>query len=325
MSENANNASGGNTGGGNNASPRQSQFQSFVVYTNNGDANGGLPVLNNPLGQFFNVERFHKKKQHTQADIMKTLKPVTKDDVESFPTDCPICLLPFDTTENITEEDKQRQAAEKKQLEEEDESVGASEDIPLVPFADPNGDGFITYHGLRKSEDKFLEDDDEDEDEHSPQQIKTCKHIFGKSCIAKWLETNSTCPMCRRDIMEDTEEDNGDSMTYPIALTEFFVPVTWIYFTPELQEQDPAVSFPEASTNGVFVQGPRVGPPVEEIRQRYESRQQNQDSADSNTDIATPQPNGSNEQDSESQQTGGPVRSNSRNSNSRSHPYTRLY
>ncbi|PSN74087.1 hypothetical protein BS50DRAFT_580937 [Corynespora cassiicola Philippines] len=34
---------------------------------------------------------------------------------------------------------------------------------------------------------------------HTPVRTE-CKHVFGKSCLAEWLEVGSTCPYCRTDI-----------------------------------------------------------------------------------------------------------------------------
>ena len=33
-------------------------------------------------------------------------------------------------------------------------------------------------------------------------QIRGCSHIFKPSSLARWLRTNSTCPMCRYDIRD---------------------------------------------------------------------------------------------------------------------------
>ena len=44
----------------------------------------------------------------------------------------------------------------------------------------------------------------------------TCKHIFHKNCIFKWLKTSNVCPICKHDFTEeinkvelrDDDEDN---------------------------------------------------------------------------------------------------------------------
>lgn len=44
----------------------------------------------------------------------------------------------------------------------------------------------------------------------------TCGHILGATCIARWLETNSTCPLCRAQlrIQNDVDQALDDSLSY---------------------------------------------------------------------------------------------------------------
>ena len=34
----------------------------------------------------------------------------------------------------------------------------------------------------------------------------TCKHIFHKNCIFKWLKKSNKCPLCKHDITEDVKK-----------------------------------------------------------------------------------------------------------------------
>ena len=34
----------------------------------------------------------------------------------------------------------------------------------------------------------------------------TCKHIFHKNCIYKWLKKSNICPLCKHDITEDVKK-----------------------------------------------------------------------------------------------------------------------
>ena len=50
----------------------------------------------------------------------------------------------------------------------------------------------------------------------SVMQINSCKHNFNPYSLIRWFGTNSTCPMCRRqinDIEEEEEEDNNSDHT----------------------------------------------------------------------------------------------------------------
>ena len=34
-------------------------------------------------------------------------------------------------------------------------------------------------------------------------KLKNCNHIFHKECIDKWIKINRTCPVCRKDVVND--------------------------------------------------------------------------------------------------------------------------
>ncbi|KAI9644524.1 Ubiquitin-protein ligase [Ciborinia camelliae] len=36
---------------------------------------------------------------------------------------------------------------------------------------------------------------------HAPAKIPRCSHVFGRSCIARWLQENDTCPICRAKVV----------------------------------------------------------------------------------------------------------------------------
>ena len=39
-------------------------------------------------------------------------------------------------------------------------------------------------------------------------KIKTCNHFFHSACLDTWLEDHVTCPSCRQDITENTNNEN---------------------------------------------------------------------------------------------------------------------
>ena len=45
----------------------------------------------------------------------------------------------------------------------------------------------------------------------SVMQINSCKHNFNPYSLIRWFDTNSTCPMCRRQINPDAERGSDDS------------------------------------------------------------------------------------------------------------------
>ena len=42
-------------------------------------------------------------------------------------------------------------------------------------------------------------------------QINICKHNFNPYSLIRWLDANSTCPMCRQNI-HDSNDDSVDDM-----------------------------------------------------------------------------------------------------------------
>ena len=45
-----------------------------------------------------------------------------------------------------------------------------------------------------------------------------CLHIIGRDCIKQWLRDNSTCPVCRTEIRELTNEDRSSQSRYSYSL-----------------------------------------------------------------------------------------------------------
>ena len=55
----------------------------------------------------------------------------------------------------------------------------------------------------------------------SVMQIKICKHNFNPYSLLRWFDSNSTCPMCRREINVDSENENNndnDDDEHPIHM-----------------------------------------------------------------------------------------------------------
>jgi len=45
--------------------------------------------------------------------------------------------------------------------------------------------------------------DNFDTTERDVVKLKNCYHIFHKECIDKWIKINRTCPICRKDVVND--------------------------------------------------------------------------------------------------------------------------
>lgn len=84
-----------------------------------------------------------------------------------------------------------------------------------------------------------------DDDVHFAVRLPQCNHIFGRPCIVEWLQSNVSCPLCRREIVPELTEDTRTATTglqqpgasggmasertyvYDTAITETYVPVDW--------------------------------------------------------------------------------------------------
>ena len=45
----------------------------------------------------------------------------------------------------------------------------------------------------------------------SVMQVNICKHNFNPYSLIRWFDTNSTCPMCRQEINENTDAEGDDN------------------------------------------------------------------------------------------------------------------
>ena len=39
-------------------------------------------------------------------------------------------------------------------------------------------------------------------------KINSCEHVFHMNCLDTWLETHTTCPICRSDVRGDSDASN---------------------------------------------------------------------------------------------------------------------
>lgn len=82
----------------------------------------------------------------------------------------------------------------------------------------------------------------QDEELHHAVQLPQCNHVFGRPCIVEWLQSNVSCPLCRREIVPEQTESTEHTLlppqtpgpaasartyVYDTAITETYVPIDW--------------------------------------------------------------------------------------------------
>lgn len=70
----------------------------------------------------------------------------------------------------------------------------------------------LTVPGYKEAKRKSRSDERTLDDyavEHTPVQIPSCGHTFGKSCIVEWLRNNVSCPLCRKEVEALTEPESS--------------------------------------------------------------------------------------------------------------------
>lgn len=184
-------------------------------------------------------------------DFFRNLKTgITEEKFESFevvPVDeltdrvCSICFEPYEGLEPLNKM-ADSIALKRRKLSPDEHSVSLSEseerveeparsrtpsanapvEMPRSSGSTSNGDSWTSTSGSdatrlgdsnassQTSGPAYLCDQDK---EFSHEAIKfPCGHIFGKSCLAHWLKTATTCPLCRFNVSPTSTENSGREM-----------------------------------------------------------------------------------------------------------------
>ncbi|KAG7697106.1 hypothetical protein KL930_002444 [Ogataea haglerorum] len=250
------------------------------------------------MRNFVEILNRPSKHKHATKDAIDSLKPIPLAELPESEKQCPICFEPFE--EYAEKHESQTEQKKADNLPSFFDGYEASDPDLAFP-TDQTATREVTYspgeelhaQPAAKAEDKL-------EDAHYPVKLDQCGHIFGKACVAEWLKSNVSCPLCRREIAPEMTESPNPSFSlvfYPVALTETFVPISWSGpVRTGYALSDPPINFP-AQGEG-FSMGRRTGPeaPAPEPQERAQ----------------TPDRTGS----------GGPTRNNASRT-VRSHPYSR--
>ncbi|TID30065.1 hypothetical protein CANINC_001351 [Pichia inconspicua] len=217
--------------------------------------------------------------RNTRVAAIKALKPLTHEEVRNINKDDPlICSICYD---NLAEY--------KGDIEGEkiDSSHKPSNDVtaPVIspfPGYDPSDPSIMfpaietaTYvsNYILGTEPELQKQDEPSEPalDHYATQIPECGHIFGYSCIVEWFQNNTTCPLCRREVIKDDDNitpidddilanpaSNSPMFFYDQAITESYVPIDWTCPPSSgMQILDPPLTMPVPGIGSST--GPRTG------------------------------------------------------------------
>lgn len=202
--------------------------------------------LNDILGRLFPGNGLVKKKKLASEKAISELKDVALEEVAN--DKCPICFEEYEAkpkqeqtspfNEDLTLEKAQQLATKFDRVSKENDEIleklaqnGTSSiesirsksrftdpslffptDVgATIPFRFPsqnistmmpvNEDGLLP--GINKKKQT-----QEEPNCHYPVKMPGCNHIFGRSCLVEWLKSNVSCPLCRKEV-ESEADDNG--------------------------------------------------------------------------------------------------------------------
>ena len=78
-----------------------------------------------------------------------------------------------------------------------------------------NNSTVSSYGNLNTTEDRCCICRENFRDTDIVRKINSCGHVFHINCVDTWLESNTTCPMCRHDIRDSNTATQGNDVEIP--------------------------------------------------------------------------------------------------------------
>lgn len=269
-----NNNNGTANGGGNNTP--QMQFSSLTDVLNNATTNNTANNISNVINSIFqSINAPNNVIRRVPDSFLNSLNPLLKNQIpqnESSNSNdsCPICYDPY----VFPDDDNQIS----NQIEEIPSSISNSTN-ELIPGYHTDDDPFISFPAIETAtyqhsytpsiEQEFQptqqSSNSPDVESHYAVMLPECGHVFGKPCIVEWLHSNTSCPLCRREVIPETSQESESSnvnsnsnnnvdtntnttqrtFVYNQAITETYIPVDWTApFSAGYILSDPPLTMP---------------------------------------------------------------------------------
>lgn len=248
-------------------------------------------ALNNvmdPTGSFDEINGTSRGR-NSRATALSALKPLTLEEVRNINKDDPlVCPICYDNLAEYTEVTDEETRANSSGSHSGTSSDATDTVISPFPGYDPS-DPCIMFPAIETAtyvnsyilgtepELQRQETTSEPAADHYAAQIPECKHIFGYSCIVEWFQNNTTCPLCRRQVISEdtnssgvninintnTNTNNNNNRNTPMffyeqAITESYVPIDWTCPpSTGMQMLDPPLTMPVPGVGSSS--GPRTG------------------------------------------------------------------
>jgi hypothetical protein len=234
-------------------------------------------IISNIVNSFNNISTGNIHQRRATQEALNSLKPLKLSEIPQIEENeqCPICYDPYveyspdGQNENIINDHNDHNDLNIPKIEELNNTPFDGYDFmdPSIMFPAIETATYINTYNLQ-SEPEFSNITEKEEsatnnksedDIHYAVQLPQCNHIFGRPCIVEWLQSNISCPLCRREIVtEQTEQTNPNDLFselnntisginsttnnnnstanhtnqertyyYDTAITETYVPIDW--------------------------------------------------------------------------------------------------
>lgn len=155
---------------------------------NNGDSTNQSPFTFNNGNTTIAIATSSGSPRKQKAEkAAKDVRKVDPSKIKSSENSCPICYEPY---KGVLASDESPLTIEER-LTERLLNSNSDPAIPLSIDSAPSRNS-LKFIKIEDSSNKTVS-------AHFPVKLP-CNHIFGKPCIEEWLVTNSSCPLCRKEV-----------------------------------------------------------------------------------------------------------------------------